>query len=73
MVPEEAVIHDWVELVEATHTLSRITVQAVDTPPLSRKELVTLVDDLKAAYGEVFLQVPDLADHLNRLWKWMKR
>jgi hypothetical protein len=72
IVPEEAVIHDLVDLVEATQTASRITVKAVDTPPLSRKELTALVDDLKAAYGVMFLQVPELAGHFNRLWKRME-
>jgi hypothetical protein len=72
IVPEEAVVHDLVDLVEATQTASRITVKAVDTPPLSRKELAALVDDLKVAYGEVFLQVPELAGHFNRLWKQME-
>lgn len=73
VIPEDAVIHDLVDLVEATHSASRISVQAVDTPPLSRKELVALVDELKSAYSVMFLQVPELMGHLERLWKEMEK
>lgn len=68
VIPEGVVINDLVDLVEATQTASRMSVKAVDTPPLSRKELATLVDDLKGAYRLMFLQVPELTGHFEGLW-----
>jgi hypothetical protein len=73
IIPEEAVIHDLVDLVEATQSASRMSVTAVDTPPLSRKELVALVEDLKDAYGSMFMQIPGLTNHLEGLWTWMEK
>jgi len=73
VIPEDAVIHDLVDLMEATQSASRVSVQAVDTPPLSRKDLVALVDELKRAYSVMFFQVPELMGHLERLWKEMEK
>ncbi|OGO19066.1 MAG: hypothetical protein A2Z14_16080 [Chloroflexi bacterium RBG_16_48_8] len=73
VIPEEAVINDLVDLVEATQAASRASVKAVDTPPLSRKELDGLVGDLKRAYRMVFLQVPGLTSHLEDLWMRMEK
>jgi hypothetical protein len=72
VIPEGVVIHNLVDLVEATQTASQITVKAVDTPPLSQKELATLVDDLKHAYGMIFQEIPELVGHFNDLWKQME-
>ncbi len=72
VIPEGVVINDLVDLIEATQAASRMSVKAVDTPPLSREELVALVDDLRGAYGVMFLQVPELTSHFERLWERME-
>jgi hypothetical protein len=68
VIPEDAVANTLVDLMDATQAASRLSVKAVDTPPLSRNELIALVDDLKGAYGEMFLQVPEVTGHFERLW-----
>lgn len=73
VIPEEAAIDDLVDLVEATQTASRVSVKAVDTPPLSREELATLVNDLRSAYGAMFSQFPGLMGNFEGLWKRMER
>lgn len=72
VVPEESNINSLVDLIEATQTASRISVKGVDTPPLSRSDLEAFVQELSNAYGEVFLQVPELMKNFEGLWNRME-
>jgi len=73
VIPEQAVIEDLVDLVETTQAAGRVSAIAVDTPPLSRNEVVALVEDLKQAYKNVFSEVPEIINHFERLWIRMEK
>ena len=72
VIPEDSNIDNLVDLIEATQTASQVSVKGVDTPPLSRSDLEAFIKELSNAYGEVFLQIPELMKNFEGLWARME-
>lgn len=56
------------DLLVAVQEVSNRSASAVDTPPLSREELVRLASDMKASYGRMFSSATNLVPRIEQLW-----
>jgi hypothetical protein len=56
------------DLLVAVQAVSNKSAAAVDTPPLSREELVKLAGEMKATYGQMFSKAANLVPRFEQIW-----
>ena len=54
IIPQEAKATELVDVLEAIQVASSKSATSIDTPPLSRKKLTELADEMKGSYMRVF-------------------
>jgi len=73
IVPEEAQAASLVDVLDAVQQAASTTAAAIDMPPLSRRELNRLAENLKRGYGDTFRSTANLLPKLEKLWQRMER
>ena len=73
VIPKETEINELLDLFEALQQAASQSATAVDAPPLSREDLATMADDLKAGYGQVFGRTADLMPQIDDIWEDMEQ
>jgi hypothetical protein len=73
VVQEDAQVNDLIDLLDLLQFASRKTATAIDTPPLSRQELSRLANELKFAYGLMFVKTNSLIPRFNAVWDRMEQ
>ena len=66
-------VEDLIDVLEAVQDASGRSAFSIDTPPLSREELVELADEMKVYYGRVFRTTGNLIPKFDSLWENMVR
>jgi hypothetical protein len=73
IIAQETEVKELAGLLEAIQHAARQTATAVDTPPLSRKELSAMADEMRAGYGQAFERTADLIPQLDDIWESMQQ
>jgi hypothetical protein len=73
VIPAEAEITELVDALDAAQKASHQSARIVDTPPLSRADLVNVVEQLKGSYGKAFSDSARLLPELEETWGMMER
>ena len=73
IIPQEAKATELVDVLEAIQVASSKSATSIDTPPLSRKKLSELADEMKESYVRVFKSTTNLIPQLDTIWKNMEQ
>lgn len=68
----DANIHSLTELLDALHTASDSSAQAVNMPPLSAQDVKQTAEDLRQSYGRLFANTGNLLPQFETLWSQME-
>jgi hypothetical protein len=73
LIPQDEEANELVDVLEAIQGAASQSALAVDMPPLSRDDLVRLVDDIKDGYVRTFEDSSNLLPSLDELWARMEQ
>jgi hypothetical protein len=73
LIPQDEEANELVDVLEAIQGAVSQSALAVDMPPLSRDDLVRLVDDIKDGYVRTFEDSSNLLPSLDELWARMEQ
>lgn len=73
VVSEETEVTDLLDLLEAIQQATSQTAAAIDAPPLSRRELAAMADEMTASYSQAFERTANLIPQLDGIWERMQQ
>lgn len=73
VIAEETEVKELLDLFAALQHAANQSATVIDMPPLSRKELATMADDMKAGYSRVFGLTADLMPQFDDIWEGMEQ
>lgn len=73
VIAKETKVTGLLDLFEAIQHAASQSATVIDAPPLSREDLATMADDMKAGYGQVFGRTADLMSQLDGIWGSMEQ
>jgi hypothetical protein len=73
VMAEDAEAKSVLDVLEAIQDASRRSARALDMPPLSRRELALMAEEMKSSYARVFRNSKTLLPRLEVLWQRMEQ
>jgi hypothetical protein len=73
VMAEQKQARNLLDVLEAIQDASRRSATALDMPPLTRRDLVAMADEMKASYYQVFKNSKNLLPHLEAIWQRMEQ
>jgi len=73
VMDEQAEATNLLDILEAIQDASRRSATALDMPPLTRRDLSAMADEMKTSYSRVFLNTKDLLPRLEEIWLRMEQ
>ncbi len=73
IISHETKAAELVDVLEAIQDASSKSATSIDTPPLSRKKLIELADEMKESYIRVFKSTTNLIPRLDTIWENMEQ
>lgn len=73
VIDQTVEVTDLVDVLDVLQTAADKSATAIDTPPLSREELIQVADELRASYSQVFTNTTTLLPDLDTMWARMEQ
>lgn len=73
VLPEDTEVTGLNDLLIAMQEASRKSAGAIDTPPLSREDVVKLADEMNESYKNIFAKATNLLPRIEAIWEQMEK